>query len=72
MSRGRRSKKNLTSNIEFQVVSLIIISILLAILIYTKSGYIGENLSPLLRWTYWLDKIYYTFWYNTYCVIYYL
>lgn len=62
MPRGKRSKKTLTSNIEFQVVSLIILSILLAILIYTKSGYIGENLSPILRRISRLDKIYYTFW----------
>lgn len=30
------------------VVTLVIVSILLAVLIYTKSGYIGEHLSPML------------------------
>ena len=47
MPRGRRSKKK-NHNIDLQVVSLIIISILLAILIYARTGYIGENLSPIL------------------------
>lgn len=51
MPRGRR-KKEISSNLDFQVVSLIILSVLLAILIYTKSGYIGETLSPILRRTY--------------------
>lgn len=50
MPRGRR-KKEISSNLDFQVVSLIVLSILLAILIYTKSGYIGETLSPILRRT---------------------
>ena len=31
-----------------QVVALIIASILLGVLIYTKAGYIGETLSPVL------------------------
>ena len=48
MSRGRRSKKKNRKTLDLQVVSLIIISILLAILIYTKAGYIGETLSPVL------------------------
>lgn len=70
MSRRRKSKKNLKSNIELQVVSLIILSILLAILIYTKSGYIGENLSPILRRINRMDKIYYSIWNNSYSIIY--
>ena len=45
--RGRRSKKN-RFDINVAVVFMILISILLAILIYTKSGYIGEHLSPIL------------------------
>ena len=48
MPRGRRSKKKNRKTLDLQVVSLIIISILLAILIYTKAGYIGETLSPVL------------------------
>lgn len=48
MAKGRRSKKKNTKTLNLQVVSLIIASILLAILIYTKAGYIGENLSPIL------------------------
>ncbi len=48
MPRGRRSKKKNRSIIDLQVVTLIIASILLGVLIYTKSGYIGETLSPIL------------------------
>ena len=48
MPRGRRSKKKNRSIIDLQVVTLIIASILLGVLIYTKSGYIGEHLSPIL------------------------
>lgn len=45
----RKSKKRNTSK-DIHVVLLIVISIILGILIYTKSGYIGENLTPVLRW----------------------
>ena len=49
MAKGRRSKKKSQKNkMNLQVAILIVASILLAILIYTKSGYIGENLSPVL------------------------
>ena len=49
MARGRRSSKKEKNNIiNLQVATLIVVSILLAILIYTKSGYIGEILSPIL------------------------
>lgn len=44
--RGRKKKSKIDINIA--VVLMILISILLAILIYTKSGYIGEYLSPML------------------------
>ena len=44
--RGKKKKKTIDINVA--VVALVVISILLMILIYTKSGYIGENLSPLL------------------------
>jgi S-DNA-T family DNA segregation ATPase FtsK/SpoIIIE len=47
MPRGRRSKKK-SNKLDLQVVGLIIASILLGVLIYTKSGYIGEHLSPIL------------------------
>ena len=45
--RGRRAKKD-KIDINVAVVGMLLISILLAILIYTKSGYIGEHLSPIL------------------------
>ena len=45
--RGRRAKKN-KIDINVAVVFMLLISVLLAILIYTKSGYIGEHLSPIL------------------------
>ena len=48
MPRGRRNKKKNRSAVDLQVVILIVSSILLAVLIYTKSGYIGETLSPIL------------------------
>lgn len=48
MPRGRRSKKKNRSILDLQVVTLIVASILLAVLIYTKAGYIGETLSPIL------------------------
>ena len=44
--RGRKKQNKIDINIA--VVSMILISILLAVLIYTKSGYIGEHLSPML------------------------
>lgn len=48
--KGKRGKKKQTkgSNIDFTVVSMIIISILLVVLIYTNSGAIGRILSPML------------------------
>ena len=48
MPRGRRSKKKNRSILDLQVVTLMVASILLAVLIYTKAGYIGETLSPVL------------------------
>lgn len=44
--RGRRKKKEV--NVNVAVAIMIIFSIALAVLIYTNSGYIGENLSPFL------------------------
>ena len=51
MARAKRGKRNKSKNkidINIAVVIMILISILLAVLIYTKSGYIGEHLSPML------------------------
>lgn len=50
MPKGRRSKKKNKNKsvLDLQVVTLIVASILLAVLIYTKSGYIGQSLSPIL------------------------
>ena len=48
MPRGRRSKKNQRKKLDIEVAILIMVGILLAVLIYTKSGYIGETLSPIL------------------------
>lgn len=48
MPRGRRSKKKNRTKLDLQVVTLIVASILLAVLIYAKTGYIGETLSPIL------------------------
>ncbi len=44
--RGRKKKHKIDINIA--VVALVLLSILLMILIYTKSGSIGETLSPML------------------------
>lgn len=45
----RYKKKKEASKIDIVVVSLIILSILLAVLIYTKSGVVGVKLSEILR-----------------------
>ena len=50
MPRGKRSKSKETS-IDIQVIIVTVVSIILGILIYSRSGYIGENLSPVLRRT---------------------
>jgi len=64
----RKAKKN-TTDINIKVVLLIVISIILAILIYTKSGYIGENLTPVLRRINRLGKIHCTTWYIVNCSV---
>ena len=46
-SKSRRKKEKKVS-LDVAVVSMIIMSILLAVLIYMKSGFIGEHLSPAL------------------------
>ena len=45
-SNKRRKKNNVDKNLA--VVVMIVVSILLAVLIYTKSGWMGEHLSPTL------------------------
>ena len=44
--RGRKKKKQINQNVFVAV--MIVTSILLAVLIYTNSGFIGEHLSPFL------------------------
>ena len=49
MPRGRKSKKKqMQRKLNIIVAVLIVLSILLAVLIYTKSGYLGQKLSPAL------------------------
>lgn len=51
MAKGRKRKtrkKQKKVDIDLAVVGMIIISILLMVLIYTNSGYIGQHLSPML------------------------
>lgn len=47
MPRGRKKKKE-TRNLNIIVTTLIFLSILLGVLIYTKQGALGKNLSPAL------------------------
>ena len=48
--RKYKKKKKETSKLDIAVVSLIVLSILLAVLIYTKSGVVGLKLNKILRW----------------------
>ena len=48
MAKRRTRTRKHTKDNNIDVAVLIIISILLAVLIFTKSGYIGEQLSPML------------------------
>lgn len=51
MAKGKRAKsrkKQKKIDIDLAVVGMIVISILLMVLIYTNSGYIGQHLSPML------------------------
>ena len=48
MAKRRKKKKEQEMKATIWVVCLIVISILLAVLIYSESGYIGEHLSPVL------------------------
>ena len=44
----KRKEKELQRKLNITVMIIIVVSILLAILIYTKSGYLGKSLSPML------------------------
>ncbi len=44
----KRKEKELQRKLNITVMTIILISIVLAILIYTKSGYLGKKLSPVL------------------------
>ena len=46
--KGKKNTKKTASNIDLAVVALIVISILLGVLIYTKSGVIGVKLNEIL------------------------
>lgn len=46
--KNKKGKKSVSNSSDIKIVIMIVISILLAVLIYTESGYIGENLSPIL------------------------
>ena len=68
MAKAKQTKKQTKQtkktkiNADIAIVLMIVISILLAVLIYTESGYIGEILSPMLRRTLWIYEIYYSNW----------
>lgn len=51
MAKKRRYKKRkkATSKIDIAIITLIVLSILLAVLIYTKSGVVGVKLHEILR-----------------------
>ena len=46
--RKKTTNKRMETRKNISIVMLIILSILLAVLIYGKTGYIGENLTPIL------------------------
>ncbi len=46
--RGRKKKQEPKVNIDVAVVFMLLISVLLAVFIYGKSGFLGEHLSPAL------------------------
>ena len=46
--RGRKKQTKVKSNIDLTVVIMLLVSVLIAVLIYTKSGFLGEHLSPAL------------------------
>ena len=65
MAKKRRYKrrKKAASKLNITVVSMIVFSLLLAVLIYTKSGVIGLKLSEILRRSNGCNAIYTSYWY---------
>ena len=61
--RTYKKRKQKASKIDVAIVVLIILSILLAVLIYTKSGVIGSKLNEMLRWNDGNDTIRFAYWY---------
>lgn len=59
--RTYKKRKQEASKLDLVVVTLIVASILLAVLIYTKSGVIGVKLNELLRRNARMDAIYITY-----------
>lgn len=55
----RRNKK--TANIDVVIIATIVVNIIVAILLYAKSGYVGNLLSDVLRWHDGATKICFTF-----------
>ena len=47
-NKKRKKTKKKDVGIDLQVVILIVISILLGLIIYVQSGYLGETLSPVI------------------------
>lgn len=58
----RYKKRKKADRIDVQIVTLIVLSILMAVLIYTKSGVIGAKLNEILRWTNGTNAICVTTW----------
>ena len=58
----KKQVKKYNMNADVAIVLMIVISILLAVLIYTESGYVGGFLSPMLGRTLWLYEVYYSNW----------
>ena len=54
----KRKEKELQRKLNITVMIIIVVSILLAILIYTKSGYLGKSLSPMLGGVFGYIKTY--------------
>lgn len=48
--RRYKKRKSTATKADIVVVVLILASILLAVLIYTKSGVVGQKLNEILRW----------------------
>ena len=65
--RRYKKKKKATSNLDIAVITLIVLSILLAVLIYTKSGVIGIKLNEILRRTDGNHAIHTSCWNVCYC-----